>query len=436
MSVLLSAIQFNHDVRSKISSALNVRKNASEFVSVPEWRRNVSYRPEDSVAAYSIEDTRHSTVIIKAEFLRKDTSISSVQIRAVQLPNPSLPLWVRFLPHPDLLWPQPHYYYSYYDLLNYNAYKSYFEFWQAWLVTSSNVLGEVKPRVITFRDNNKSGMRSFELQNVRLSSRYVGVSNVEWLWQYRINSTESWRDMLTTRHRIYSLLSLPTEPWKQSPYRSDNTALLWTDVLDFSCHWASGSMSRLGATQRITRAINELGGSIFEYGCPVGSVEMYSNALFNIFDCSATIERLRGDIGNGRYVNCSDCASMVSTFANSLGCDLWQSRMGKYVPTFATNPIRAIGTEFWGSPCGWGLGFTFHEVAWTGDCDSDNEIFDASLEVNGSAIPAMAPHIPLLPSNMRFGLSGDGQYRDRLAAPRDRLICEPIPGERRRRRLV
>lgn len=436
MSILLSAIQFNHDVHSKTSSALNIRKNADELVATPEWRRNVSYRPNDSLAAYSIEDTRDSSVIIKAEFLRLDASISSVQIRAVQPAKPLVPWWVRYLPHPDLLWPQPRYYYSYYDLINYNTYKSYYQFWQAWLVTNSNVLGEVKPRSIAFLNSNKSGMQSFELRDVRLSSRYVSVSDVDWLWQYRIHSTDSWRNIETTRHRIYSLLSLPKEPWKTEPYSSDNTALLWTDVLDYTCQWASGSMSCLGAAQRITRAINELGFSIFEYGCPVGSVEMYSNTLLNIFDCSAVIERLRGDIGNGRYINCSDCASMVSTFANSLGCDLWQSRMGKYVPTFATNPIRAIGSKFWGSPCGWGLGFTFHEVAWTGDCDSDNEVFDASLEVNGSAAPTMAPHIPLLPSNMRFGLNGDGQYRDRFAAPVDRLICEPMPWERRRRRLV
>lgn len=53
VSVLLSAIQFNRNCRSKTSGALNVRKNANEFVSVPEWRRDMSYRPEDSVAATS-----------------------------------------------------------------------------------------------------------------------------------------------------------------------------------------------------------------------------------------------------------------------------------------------------------------------------------------------------------------------------------------------
>ena len=240
MSILLSAIQFNHDVHSKTSSALNIRKNADELVATPEWRRNVSYRPNDSLAAYSIEDTRDSSVIIKAEFLRLDASISSVQIRAVQPAKPLVPWWVRYLPHPDLLWPQPRYYYSYYDLINYNTYKSYYQFWQAWLVTNSNVLGEVKPRSIAFLNSNKSGMQSFELRDVRLSSRYVSVSDVDWLWQYRIHSTDSWRNIETTRHRIYSLLSLPKEPWKTEPYSSDNTALLWTDVLDYTCQWESG----------------------------------------------------------------------------------------------------------------------------------------------------------------------------------------------------
>jgi hypothetical protein len=195
-------------------------------------------------------------------------------------------------------------------------------------------------------------------------------------------------------------------------------------------------MTRQGASQLITRRIFSLGENILEYGCPVGAIEMYSNTLLNTFDCSAFLERLAGGIGNGRYVNCSDCAAIVSTFANIVGCDLWQSRMGKYVPAFSTNPIRVIGSRFWDSPCGSGLGFTFHEVAWKGACTSDDEIYDACLEVDGTAYPTLAPHFPLLPMNMRFGNSGDGLYRDRVAAPSDRSVCEPRPWERRRRRVI
>jgi hypothetical protein len=46
------------------------------------------------------------------------------------------------------------------------------------------------------------------------------------------------------------------------------------------------------------------------------------------FECTQFVERLRGGNGNGIYANCSDCATIVASFANVLGCDLWQSRMG------------------------------------------------------------------------------------------------------------
>ena len=44
------------------------------------------------------------------------------------------------------------------------------------------------------------------------------------------------------------------------------------------------------------------------------------------FDGTAFRDRLRGGIGNGVYVNCSDCATIVASFANALGCELWESK--------------------------------------------------------------------------------------------------------------
>ncbi len=138
-------------------------------------------------------------------------------------------------------------------------------------------------------------------------------------------------------------------------------------------------------------------------------------------------------MGNGPFVNCSDCATFVSTFANVVGCDLWQSIMGKITVPFETNPIETIGSEAVQSPCGWGLGFTFHEVAWTGACRSNDRVYDACLRV--MADPAGGPGLPtlVLPTDMRFGLPGDGQYRDRLVAPSSRTDCPPQPSTRIRR---
>lgn len=37
--IAIEAIKFNHDDNSATHDALNIRKNATQFVHVPEWRR-------------------------------------------------------------------------------------------------------------------------------------------------------------------------------------------------------------------------------------------------------------------------------------------------------------------------------------------------------------------------------------------------------------
>jgi hypothetical protein len=77
-----------------------------------------------------------------------------------------------------------------------------------------------------------------------------------------------------------------------------------------------------------------------------------------------------------------------------------------------------------------------HEVAWTGDCGEDDLVFDACLELDGDADPTRPPHRAHLPVGMRFGAPGQGLYRDRLAAPAGRLVCEPQPLFRQRRFVI
>ena len=89
MSVQLEAIKFNHDSASATHDALNLRRNATEFVIVPEWQRGLSIKPEDSPAAYALAETRGNTITIQAQFRRTDPGLQGVQIRAI---DPLLPL--------------------------------------------------------------------------------------------------------------------------------------------------------------------------------------------------------------------------------------------------------------------------------------------------------------------------------------------------------
>jgi hypothetical protein len=291
------------------------------------------------------------------------------------------------------------------------------------------VLGEVKAQPVTFNAAGDSGPVLFELEKHALDTVGVGIHTVVWRWQFRRSPSDAWTDFAQSSHRIYTVLDVPTAPWEQTPHRASNTQLPWAEVLDVACTWARGASDLDEAATRITEEVFELGHTLLEYGCAVGARTQYA---FPAFNCTAFLDRLRGGFGNGAFVNCTDCATIVSTFANILGCSLWQSRMGEFTP-FALNPIVAIGSTIWQSACGFPLGFLYHEVAWKGDCDVGDEVFDACLILDGDADPTTSPHTPLLPAKILFGNMGDGVYRDRLATPQGRPFCEPQPATRVRR---
>jgi hypothetical protein len=209
--------------------------------------------------------------------------------------------------------------------------------------------------------------------------------------------------------------------------------LPWTEVLDVACTWAGGASTADDAAQRITRTVHDLGAHLVQYDCLAvtdGPGAPHYSLL--LFQCTAFLQLLRGAPGNGHLVNCSDCATVVSTFANALGCDLWQSTMGF---NFVLNPTRSIGFDVWLNGCGFGA-FTMHEVAWSGATDAADPVWDACLELNGNFNPSVPPFVPLLAVNMRFGLPGQGLYRDRLAAPAGRFNCNPLPQTRQRRPVI
>jgi hypothetical protein len=70
---------------------------------------------------------------------------------------------------------------------------------------------------------------------------------------------------------------------------------------------------------------------------------------------------------------------MVATFSNIVGCELWESRMTAY---FYLNEIISIGSSIWGKP--FDGRFSYHEVAWKGSAELNDNIFDACLKVNSN----------------------------------------------------
>lgn len=222
-----------------------------------------------------------------------------------------------------------------------------------------------------------------------------------------------------TVHRLYVVAGLPTEPWVATTP--------WVAALELACGWADGAWSADEAATRITRRYNASGR--VSYDTNSGATFYYFNNGAG-FMLSQMIDRMNGGFGLGEKVNCTDSANTVSTLANVLGCDLWQSRMQS---GFRLNPMIAIGYGTWAIP--FSGSFSYHEVAWKGACTSAEQVFDGCLHVDADADPTAAPHIPLLATNMVFGDCTTMTYRLRLCPPGSNGCgaCQPAPATRKRR---
>lgn len=396
MQVVLEEITFNHDTDSATCDALNIRKNETEFVTTPEWKRTISTLPEHSLAAYAIKEIGKNVITIKARFTRDDLTVTSVEIQAVNVAGDeaSLPAHSDQVIPSTVLPPRP---------------------------AHSDVLGWVPPQQITFSADGEL----LKLQDSKVSQAGVGTDVIHWQWQYRRDKNGDWQNIGETTHQIHTVLSLPQCPWQQQPYEPDNTQLPWADVLDYACHWAYGTHHANDAAIKLTYSFRELE-KVFHIVYDFSA--FYSNPDF---DCTSFLGLLKGGLGKGRKLNCSDCATVVSTFANIVGCSLSQSCMSGKSISFITNPIRLFGQTCW-QP----VEFVAHEVAWLGECSINDNLFDGAIELDGDNYPARPPQRPLLPRNIPFGGLRDRQYLFRFVSPADAGGVQPKPKATRQRRSI
>jgi hypothetical protein len=363
-------IRFNYNKDAHANDALNIRKNHAEAGQWPEWLDGITRNYTDSRAAYSIQETAGKTLCIQA-YLRAN-GISMAYVRAI----------------------------------------------------GGGRLGRVKETAVSFNSFGNAGYETFELENPTFHDHGVDVYNVRWRWQWRLSRTDPWRELGATLHRIYVTLRAPTSPWDQV---SGSSSVPWTDALELACKWAKGAMDVDSAAALITERYNASGQ--VAYDTSSGST-FYGWHNFNLTEM---LNQLNSGTGISDIVNCTDSANTVSTLANLLGCDLWQSRMASM---FFMNPIIAIGYNTWDVPF-WG-GFGYHEVAWKGGCTQSDHLFDGCLKVDGDADPTTAPHTPLLPTNMLFGDCSAMNYRRRLCTPAEDgcARCQPQPSARQRRPII
>jgi len=328
----LVAISFNHDSASLSGDAMNIRKNFTQTVAVPEWTAGETL-PADSPAAYAIRETQGRTITIKAKFMVSSNSVTKAQVRAC----------------------------------------------------GGGVLGQLDPQTITLANGvSVPEFVSFELRDHLIGADGINVEDVTWEWEFRCCGGCKWEPLATTRHRIYTVLEEPNLPWTQQP--ASDTQNPWTDALDYACVWAAGQQNEIDAATAITKQVNANLGLVYDNAS--GAPFYEPQPLCDKFELTQFLAYLRNGTGLGNIVNCMDCATITTTFSNLVGCDLHASKMGS---GFALTPFRGIGSAIFACP-GFGCSFSYHEVAWTGSHGNADPLFDACLRVDNDTNPWAPPH--------------------------------------------
>lgn len=272
----------------------------------------------------------------------------------------------------------------------------------------ANVLGPIPPMWVGF-----GGGKANEI-NVSFpeSTLEPGVQQhaVVWEWQYRTDETKDWIHFQTTQHRVYCGFGPPKDPW--------NGIKPSEEVLKHACAWAKGAQSEVPAATGITEAVFALGE---QRKVSYASCATYAREKF---DLDGFLEFLRNGVGTSQHLNCDDCATIVSTFGNSIGCDLFQSEMRGF---FGTNFIRLIGEAGWTRTA-----FDRHAVAWKFPCDVNDPLYDACLQIDADGQPNAEGHEPRQPANLRFGSGSAAENEYKFCLRRARR-CIPVPRLKKRR---
>lgn len=351
--VTLAAIKFNHDPTHASVDALSIRVNKTTPVTIPEWVPGHTAASQ-SPAAYAIDQVSGKAVTIQAKFTINTKEATSVQIQ----------------------------------------------------VTSGGILGTIAPVTVNFNNGvSTPEYVTLSLPHHTLAGGGVQAVDASLVWQYK-DAGHPWTPMTTSQHRIYAVLGTPTMPWKQNADLNE-TQLPWSEALEFGCAWASGQTTEDGALGAITQKINS--GYGLRYDTTRGA-SVYTNPLGIsgwTFLLTKFIDLLGGGAGAGKVVNCTDCATIVSTFANVLGGNIPASVMGLAGVGFDCNKIQAIGSTTWAYPFGTTKGhFSYHEVAWKTPSSYREAIYDACLKLDSSSNPwnwgGGTTHTPKLPEDMVF----------------------------------
>ena len=277
-------------------------------------------------------------------------------------------------------------------------------------VLNGTLLSDLGATTVSFT-SGESGYADFTMSGAVASSVGLNASN-SYAWRVRAINGVSLSSPIsvasTGPHKTYVILGEPVEPWSNEPNVRNNA---WSTALDLTCQWASGKTTRQQVATAVTKEINECDKFMYDMIRYAAHYTDNRGLLGNgHIELTALIGRIMGEESKGPFVNCQDCASAVVSMSNLVGCDLWCNRMGKYFKTRKILPIGCVQVSE--------EEFTFHEVAWEGQCRDQDLVYDACLQYDVDEAPGVEPLVLDSPCGVMFS---DGSelspfaYRERLA---------------------
>jgi len=181
--------------------------------------------------------------------------------------------------------------------------------------------------------------------------------------------------------RLYGLVDEPTFARTTVPHRP------WVDVVDAVTQWvngASGTQDGVGAA--IVRGVYQESGLRYDTRAGASHYSDYGSAWSGgVFEMQAFQERRYGSV-----INCSDAASIVSSYANMIGLDFrYRILTDRAGDGFALNYLQGIGSPmFTYSPFDSGRNyFRYHAIV----NSRDVRTWDATLAVDGDGAPSASP---------------------------------------------
>lgn len=209
----------------------------------------------------------------------------------------------------------------------------------------------------------------------------VGQYDVTLSWHFEAKGDGGWSTIVGSKHsaklKVYGVLG--NEIGDSAPN------LPWIAVVDAATKEIAGKTKDPAEVRKmLVRLVYEDFALTYDRKSGASAYTTYfggsgwSNARF---DLGAFLARSRGNV-----VNCTDCASILSTYSNMVGSKLHYAIIGW---NFSLNPIQGIGATMPGSPFDSGrMSFSYHAVTTP---DATKTIDDATLAVDGDGDPTMAP---------------------------------------------